>query len=114
MTEGCMSQVMAHADRLNEVLVKTQRATDRAGDLRDFQRVRQARAVVIALRRYEDLCLVHQAPAALGVDDAVAVPLALGSHRRRLVRPFAPGALAARGAWSEDLVLPLFEPLTDG
>src|SRR5690606_16576595 len=107
-------QVMAHADRLDKIFVETQSASDRAGDLRYFQRVRQARAIVIALRRDEDLCLVHQAPEAFGVDDAVAVPLELGSDRRRLLKPVAPGALAARGARREDLVLPLFEPLTDG
>ena len=47
----------------------------RARDLRHLERVREARPVVIAGRREEDLRLVLQAAERLAVDDAVAVAL---------------------------------------
>ncbi len=40
---------MPEADRLDEILVERERTRDRARDRRDLQRVRQARAVVVAL-----------------------------------------------------------------
>ena len=47
----------------------------RAANLRDFQRVRQAGAVMIAGRREKDLRLVLQTPEGLAVNDAVAIAL---------------------------------------
>src|SRR3546814_21051002 len=52
-----------------------QRARQAAGDLRHFQRVAEARAVIVAFVIDEDLRLVFQSPERVGVDDAVAVAL---------------------------------------
>ena len=48
--ERRVAEVVAEPDRLDEVLVQRERARDRARDLRDLERVRQPRAVVVAGR----------------------------------------------------------------
>jgi hypothetical protein len=73
--ERRMPEIVPEADRLREVLVEPQRARHGAGDLRGLQRVREARAVVVALRRDEDLRLVLEPPERLAVHHAVAVAL---------------------------------------
>ncbi len=75
VAERRVAEVVPEADRLREVLVEPQRARDRARDLRDLDRVREPRAVVVALGRDEDLRLVLQAPEGLGVHDPVAIAL---------------------------------------
>ena len=89
-----------------QLLVQPQHLGDRAGDLRDLERVRQPRAVVVARRREEHLRLVLQPPERLAVDDAVAVVLkrrphvvfrlraAAGRATRRSWRPAAPASRA--------------------
>ena len=75
VAEGRVAEVVAEADRLDEVLVEAQGARDGARDGVDLERVREARAVVVALGRDEDLRLVLEPAEALGVQDAVAVAL---------------------------------------
>ena len=107
VAERRVAEVVAERDRLGQVLVEPQRARDRARDLRDLERVRQARAVVVALGREEDLRLVREAPERLAVDDAVAVALEVGAERVRRrsarSRPRVSSAKAAAGC--EPLVL---------
>lgn len=78
-----MTEVVTERDRLGEVLVETERPCDRARDLRDFERMGEARAVVVALGGDKDLRLVFETSERLGVDDAVAVADELGAHRAR-------------------------------
>ena len=93
MAERRMPEVVAKADRLDEILVERQRPCDRPGDLRDLKRVREPRAVMVALGRNEHLGLVHQPAESLAVDDPVTVTLerraqaavGLGSQARRRV-----------------------------
>ena len=75
VSERRVAEVVAEPDRLDQVLVERERARDRARDLRDLERVRQPRAVVVAARRDEHLRLVLQAPERLAVHDPVAVAL---------------------------------------
>ena len=58
MTERCVSEIVSHRDRLGQVFIEPQRACDRARDLRNLQRMREARAVMIAFGRQENLCFV--------------------------------------------------------
>src|SRR5262249_44223109 len=84
VTERRMSQVVGEADRLDEILVQLERARDRARDLRDLERVREPRAIQIALVVHEHLRLVDE-PAERGcVDHAIAVALVFGSVRGRV------------------------------
>src|SRR5690606_16015850 len=64
---------------------------ERAGDLRHLDRVRQPRAVMVAVLGDEDLRLVLQPPEGGRVDDAVAVALEFGARRAGilLVKPAA-------------------------
>ena len=75
VAERRVPEVVRQRHGLGEVLVQVQRAGDRAGDLRDLDRVRQPRAVVVALVVDEDLRLVFQPAEGGGVDDALAVAL---------------------------------------
>ena len=67
-------------------------AGQRARDLGDLHRVRQARDEVVALRVEEDLGLVLQPPERLGVDDPVPVALERGAELVRLLGPLPPTA----------------------
>ena len=80
MAERRVPEVVAERDRLGQLLVQPQHLRDRARDLRDLERVRQARAVVIAGRREEHLRLVLQPAERLAVDDAIAIALKRRPH----------------------------------
>ena len=75
MAERRMAEVVGQAKRLGQVFIEAQRASDRPADLRDFDAMRQANAVMIAVRRDEHLGLVAQAAERDRMDDAVAVAL---------------------------------------
>ena len=62
MAEGRMAEIVGKRQRLGQVLVDAKRARDRAGDLRHFEAVGEARAVMIALVIDEDLGLVVEPP----------------------------------------------------
>ena len=81
--ERGMPEIVTERDCLGEVLVEAERPCDRARDLRDFERMGEARAVVVALGGDKDLRLVFETAKRLGVDDAVAVADELGAHRAR-------------------------------
>src|SRR5665647_3700429 len=68
-----MAEIVRQRQRLGEVLVGPERARQRAGDLRDFQRMGEPRAVVVALVIDEHLRLIGEPPEGGGMDDAVAV-----------------------------------------
>ncbi len=70
-----MAEVVDQRHALGKVLVQLQGARERTGDLRDLDRMGQARPEMIAVRADEDLCLVLQAPERGRMDDAVAVAL---------------------------------------
>ena len=75
MTERRMAEIVADRDRFGQILVQPQPARDTARDARSLERVREARAEVIALGIHEDLSLEAQSPERLRVDDAVSVAL---------------------------------------
>jgi hypothetical protein len=62
MPEGRMTEIMSKRQRLAKVLIETKGARQRSGDLRNFKRVREPRAVVVALVIDEHLRLVGQPP----------------------------------------------------
>src|SRR6266545_1831934 len=113
VTERRVPDVVPERHRLDEVLVEPQRAGDRAADLIHLEDVRQARAVVIADGRKEDLCLVLRAPERFAVDDAIAVDRERHPRWRWLVRSVPLALQALRGVRSERRVLKLFTALAD-
>ncbi len=74
MAERRMAEIVGERQRFGEILIQSERARERASDLRDLERVRQPRAIVIALVIDEYLRLVRQASKGSGMDDPVAVP----------------------------------------
>ncbi len=73
MPERRMAEVVGERQRLGQILVEPERARERPGDLRDFERVGQAGAVMVALVEHEHLGLVLE-PAERGrMDDAVGI-----------------------------------------
>ncbi len=100
--ERRVPEVVRQGDRLDEVFVDAELPGDRATDLRDLERMRQARAEEIAFVIDEDLGLVLEPAERAGVDHAIAVPL----ERRppgRVRLGVAPAArqLRARGVGRE-------------
>ena len=111
MAERRMAEIVREAEAFGEIVIEPQAARHRAGNLRHFQRMRQPRAVVIALMRDEHLRLASQAPERAGMHDAVAVrsngvavlALGLGMQPSRATgpdrrhKPPAPGEIALAG-----------------
>ena len=112
--ERRVAEVVPQPDRLREVLVEPQRPGHRARDLRRLQRVGEPRAVVVALRRHEDLGLVLEPPERLAVDDPVAVALERRAQRALLLRPRALGRIGAPGERRERGFLPRGDAVREG
>ena len=96
VSERRVPEIVTEPDRLDEVLVERQRASDRARDLRHLERVGEPRAVVVAARRDEHLRLVLQPAERLAVDDPVAVALKRGAQAAVRLRPGAQRRVGAR------------------
>jgi hypothetical protein len=79
VAEGRVAEVVAEPDRLGQILVQAKRPGHGAGDEAGLERVREPRAVVVALGRDEDLGLVLEPAKRLGVCDPVAVALKRGA-----------------------------------
>ena len=90
MAEGGMPQIMAEGHGFGQILVQAERTRDRAGDLRHFERMREARAKMVALGSDEHLRLVGQASKTLRMNDLVAVALKLVAQEIRLGGTSAP------------------------
>ena len=108
MAERRMAEIMGQRQRLGEVLVEPKLARQRAGDLRDFERMRQPGAVVVALVEHEDLGLVLQPAERGGMDHPVAIPAERAAGPARRLRKQPPPALVgiagkgrARGSHSD-------------
>ena len=93
MAERRVAQVVRQRQGFGQFLVQAQAAADRAGDVRDFQRMGQARPVMVAFVGDEDLGLVLHPAECRRVNDPVAVAL---EHRAR--RTFRLGVQAAAAA----------------
>ena len=75
VAERSVPKIVRERDRLRQVLVQPQRTRNRARGLRDFNRVGQARAEVVAAPVQEDLRFVLKATEGRAVNHPVAVAL---------------------------------------
>ena len=62
MPKWSVAQVMRKTDGLDQIFIQSQRASDGAAQLRDFQRMGEPRAKQVTLMIYKNLGLVDQAP----------------------------------------------------
>src|SRR6185436_18161944 len=86
-------------NRFDQVLVQTDAACDRSADLRDLERMREARAEQVAFMVQKDLRLVDEAAKRRAMNDAVAVALELVAGECRDFRVTPPAArLGSAGA----------------
>src|SRR5262249_15022242 len=69
MAERGMAEVVGERQRLGQILVEPERARERAGNLRDLQRMGQTGAKMIAFVKNEDLGLVREPPEGARMDD---------------------------------------------
>src|ERR1051325_3118809 len=110
-----MPHVVAESDRLDEILVQSQRARDAAGDRGRLERVRHARAVVIAARVDEHLRLALQPSERLRMEDAVTVSLEGRAQAALVLGSDAPACLVgADRERREPLVFLLADALFEG
>src|SRR5215510_12325795 len=94
MAEGWMAEIVGKRKRLGQILVGVEVAGKGAGDLRHFERVGQARTVVIAFVIDKDLGLVVEPAEGRRVKDAVAIARvrrACGTRRLKQKPPAACG-----------------------
>ncbi len=98
MAERRMAEVVGERQRLGQILVEPERASERACDLRDLERMGQAGAEMVALVEDEDLGLVGEPPEGGRMDDAVAVAAegVAGRARRLRMEPAAAPARSGR------------------
>src|SRR5215475_2485092 len=89
VTKRRMPEVVRERERFGEIFIKTEHARERTRDLRDFERVRQAGAIVVALMLYEDLGFVFETPERRRVDDAITVALIARPRRAFGFRPIS-------------------------
>ena len=111
VAERRVAEVVAERDRLGQVLVQAECPRDAARDLRDLDRVGQARPEVVALVRDEDLRLVLQAAEGARVDDPVSVARVVRPGVARARGDGPPRALGARAARRVDRQALFLEPL---
>src|SRR5262245_29454549 len=90
-----MAEVVCQGQGLAQVLVEAERSAERTGDLDHFQRMGEARAIVVALVEHEHLGLVLEPAEGGRMDDAVAIaPERVAAGALRLVMEAPP-----RGLW---------------
>ena len=75
MAERRMADVVGEGDDFRQVFIQSQPAGNRPCHLRDFERMRQSRAVVIVHRGHEHLRLPRHPPKGGRVHDPLAIPL---------------------------------------
>ena len=80
VAEGRVPQIMPERGGLGKILVQRERPRHRTCKAADLKRVRQACAVMVALRLKEHLCLMLQTAEGLGVRDPVNVALEAGAY----------------------------------
>ena len=73
VAEGRVADIVYQGQRLDEFRVNAQGGGNRAGNLRDFERVSQPIAKMVGEAGAEDLRFCFEAPERAGMDDAIAV-----------------------------------------
>ena len=110
MAKGRVAEIVAQPDRLDEVLIESQRSGDRSRNLRNLQRVRESRAVMVTLGRNKDLRLMLKPPERLRMQNTVAVALKTGASSGLDFDNLAASIGALRSQGGQPFTLARFEP----
>jgi hypothetical protein len=94
VAEWRMTEVVSEGDGFGKVFVKLERAGNVARDARNFHRVGQPRAQVIAGAVEENLRLVFEAAKCARVNDAIPITLVLGAPLGRRFNEFSTARVA--------------------
>src|SRR4051812_45741976 len=91
MSKRGMAQIMGKGDCFGQIFVEPQGARDSAADRRDLDRMRQARAQMVASAVEKNLRFVFEAAERARMNDARTIPLKFGAIRvtRFTVQPAA-------------------------
>ena len=90
VAERGMAEIVPQRHRLGQIVVEAERPGERAGDLRDLDRMGEARAEMIALVIDEHLGLVGEPSERGRMDDSIAVALKRSAGRRGRLGKQAP------------------------
>src|SRR4051812_26796335 len=82
MSERSMAEGVSQADGLRERFIESQRKRCGTGNLRNFNRMRDSRAVQVALVIDEHLCFVDEPAEGVGVNDPIAIALEFAAKFR--------------------------------
>ena len=104
---------MAQANGFRQVLVQVQRPGDGPRNLGNLKGVGEPGNEVVAQGSSEHLGLVLEPAEGLGVDDAVAVALVLGSNGGGVFGDAAPPALTGPGGVGRKRLLSLLQTAAD-
>ncbi len=117
VTERRMAEVVRQADCLDQRFVEMQSTGYRAGNLRNFQRMGQARPVQVAFMIHKHLGFVNETTEGRGVNDTVAVALELAAITSRgfRVAPATTGFFLRRVRFQRQVIAldRIHEPLRD-
>ena len=100
VAEWRVPDIMRERESLREVRIQMQSARDRAGDLRDFERVSEAVAEMIGKAGGENLSLGFETPESAGVNHAIAIAsvvAAVGMPRLGVSPPARPARVHGIG-----------------
>ena len=75
MSEGCVPEIVSEGNRFGQIFVHPKRLRDGPRNLRNLQRMRKPRPIMVAVRCQEDLRLILKPAERLRVNDPVPVPL---------------------------------------
>jgi hypothetical protein len=115
MTVWRMAQIMSQGDCFRKVFIQAERTGQRPCDLSHLQRVRQARSVMVTLRRQKNLCFEFQPAKGFAVDDPVTVALKISANIAGDNRKIPSGAIGGTGGpGCKQLRFLLLQPLTNG
>ena len=110
MAKGRVSEIVAQPDRLDKIFIEPQRPSNCPRDLRNLQRVRKPRTVMVTLRRNKDLRLMLEPPERLRMQNTVAIALKTGAGSGLVFDNLAASIGALRSQGGQPFTLARFEP----
>jgi hypothetical protein len=81
MAERRVTEIVRQRKGFGQIVIEAERAGNRASDLANFDRMGEARAIMIAFMRHENLCLMGKPAKSARMQNPVAVALKFRARR---------------------------------